>query len=202
MSSPTMTVDLTAALKRLRLGRIAESLPERLTLAEKQKLGFEELLLTLLTDEIARRDSSATSLRVSQAHPEPTGARQRHHPRSAARARALRRAGQPRPRDPRDRPRRQRPRLLRRLRPRRERRGGRRHAPQRVRARLAAGPRGLRPQPRPAADLGPDGRLRDDEPQPPRLHVPVSQRQARGLQGPRLLRHLSRRAPGCKGPDP
>ena len=71
MSSPTMTVDLTAALKRLRLGRIAESLPERLTLAEKQKLGFEELLLTLLTDEIARRDSSATSLRVSQAHLEP-----------------------------------------------------------------------------------------------------------------------------------
>ena len=45
MSSPTMNVDLTAALKRLRLGRIAESLPERLTLAEKQKLGFEELLL-------------------------------------------------------------------------------------------------------------------------------------------------------------
>lgn len=71
MSSPTMSVDLTAALKRLRLGRIAESLPERLTLAEKQKLGFEELLLTLLTDEIARRDSSATSLRVSEARLEP-----------------------------------------------------------------------------------------------------------------------------------
>ena len=71
MISPTTNVELVAALKRLRLGRIADSLPERLTLAEKQNLGFEDLLLTLLTDEISRRDSSATSARVSEANLEP-----------------------------------------------------------------------------------------------------------------------------------
>jgi len=36
--------------------------------------------------------------------------------------------------------------------------------------------------------VGPDGRLRNDEPQRPRVHVAVSLRQASGLQGSRLLR--------------
>lgn len=59
--------ELIDALKRLRLGRIAESLPERLVLAAKQETAFEEFLLTLLVDEIARRDGAAADNRASTA---------------------------------------------------------------------------------------------------------------------------------------
>jgi DNA replication protein DnaC len=63
--------ELVQALRRLRLGQIAPSLPERLTLAEKQSMPFEELLLLVLTDEIARRDSSATERRAREARLDP-----------------------------------------------------------------------------------------------------------------------------------
>jgi DNA replication protein DnaC len=63
--------ELVAALKRLRLGRIASTLPERLILADKQSMSHEELLLLLLTDEIARREASATENRVREAGLEP-----------------------------------------------------------------------------------------------------------------------------------
>jgi len=65
--STTIDPDLVMALKRLRLGRIATTLPERLVLAEKQSLPHDQLLLMLLTDEIARRDASATDNRVRDA---------------------------------------------------------------------------------------------------------------------------------------
>jgi DNA replication protein DnaC len=67
MVSPAHTPnpDLVAALKRLRLGRIAETLPERLALADKQDMAFQELLLLVLSDEISRRESSATQRRAS-----------------------------------------------------------------------------------------------------------------------------------------
>ena len=71
MSVP-VDVELVAALKRLRLGRIAPTLAERITLAEKQSMSHEEFLLVLLTDEIARREASATEHRVRDAglHPD------------------------------------------------------------------------------------------------------------------------------------
>lgn len=64
--------ELVEALKRLRLGRIANSLPERLVLADKQEMGFEDLLLMLLTDEIARRDNAAADNRAADAGLDPT----------------------------------------------------------------------------------------------------------------------------------
>jgi DNA replication protein DnaC len=64
--------ELVDALKRLRLGRIASSLPERLVLAEKQDMAFDDLLLLLLTDEIARRDNAAADNRAQQAGLDPT----------------------------------------------------------------------------------------------------------------------------------
>jgi DNA replication protein DnaC len=67
MTTTTPSAELVAALKRLRLGRIAATLPERLMLADKQSMSPEELLLLLLTDEIARRDASATEHRVRDA---------------------------------------------------------------------------------------------------------------------------------------
>lgn len=63
--------ELVDALKRLRLGRIALSLPERLVLAEKQDMAFDDLLLMILTDEISRRDSTAADNRASEAGLDP-----------------------------------------------------------------------------------------------------------------------------------
>jgi DNA replication protein DnaC len=73
MPHATTTIDpeLIAALKRLKLGRIAEMLPERLVLADKQEMGFEELLLLVLTDEISRRDGSAAETRARAARLDP-----------------------------------------------------------------------------------------------------------------------------------
>jgi DNA replication protein DnaC len=70
-STPALNPDLVSALKRLRLGRIAESLPERLVLADKQEVSFDELLLMLLTDEIARRDNAAADNRATEAGLDP-----------------------------------------------------------------------------------------------------------------------------------
>jgi hypothetical protein len=62
MKSP-VNPELVAALKRLRLGRIAETLPDRMLLAEKQDMPFDDLLLLVVTDEISRRDATAASNR-------------------------------------------------------------------------------------------------------------------------------------------
>lgn len=74
MTNPTHTPnpDLVAALKRLRLGRIADTLPERLALADKQDMTFQELLLLVLSDEISRRESTATQRRASDGKLDPT----------------------------------------------------------------------------------------------------------------------------------
>lgn len=65
--SPTLAPELLRALKRLKLGHLAPTLAARITLAEKQKVAFDELLLGLLTDEIQRRDGTATARRATQA---------------------------------------------------------------------------------------------------------------------------------------
>jgi hypothetical protein len=51
----TMTIDpdLRTALKRVKLGKLLDTLPERLAIAKQQKLGHQELLLLVLHDEIA-----------------------------------------------------------------------------------------------------------------------------------------------------
>jgi DNA replication protein DnaC len=70
--SPALNPELVTALKRLRLGRIAETLPERLVLAGKQEMTFDDLLLLVLTDEIARRDNTAADVRARNARLDPT----------------------------------------------------------------------------------------------------------------------------------
>ncbi|MGD0679551.1 MAG: ATP-binding protein [Polyangiaceae bacterium] len=65
--TPRLNSELVDALKRLRLGRIALSLPERLVLADKQEMAFDDLLLMILTDEIARRDNTAADNRANEA---------------------------------------------------------------------------------------------------------------------------------------
>ena len=70
-SSPILNAELVVALKRLKLGRIADTLPERLVLADKQEMTFDDLLLLVLTDEIARRDNTAADTRASEARLDP-----------------------------------------------------------------------------------------------------------------------------------
>jgi DNA replication protein DnaC len=70
-TTPTLNPELVTALKRLKLGRIAETLPERLVLAEKQEMTFDDLLLLALTDEITRRDSTAADNRARSAGLDP-----------------------------------------------------------------------------------------------------------------------------------
>lgn len=71
-SKTQINPELVGALKRLKLGRIASTLPERLVLADKQEMAFDDLLLMLLTDEIARRDDAAADNRAADAGLEPS----------------------------------------------------------------------------------------------------------------------------------
>jgi DNA replication protein DnaC len=71
MNARTISPELVAAFKRLRLGGLLPTLPERLTLAEKQNTPLEDVLLLLLSDEISRRDSTAATRRVEQAGLDP-----------------------------------------------------------------------------------------------------------------------------------
>jgi DNA replication protein DnaC len=70
-TTPSLNPELVSALKRLKLGRIAETLPERLVLADKQDMTFDELLLLIITDEISRRDSAASEIRADAAGLDP-----------------------------------------------------------------------------------------------------------------------------------
>lgn len=67
----TISPELKKTLKKLKLGRILATLPERIVLAEKQKLGVDEMLLLILSDEVARRESGACARRASRAGLDP-----------------------------------------------------------------------------------------------------------------------------------
>jgi DNA replication protein DnaC len=71
VTTRTISPELVAALKRLRLGGLLPALPERLTLAEKNDTPFEDLFLMLLVDEIERRKSTAAILRANAARLDP-----------------------------------------------------------------------------------------------------------------------------------
>ena len=70
-AAPHLNPELIVALKRLKLGRIADTLCDRLVLADKQDMTFDDLLLLLLTDEIARRDNTAADVRAHDAGLDP-----------------------------------------------------------------------------------------------------------------------------------
>jgi len=59
--------DLVRRLKRLRLGGLLPTLPDRATHARQAKLSPLEFLELLLQDEIDRRDSQGLTLRVQAA---------------------------------------------------------------------------------------------------------------------------------------
>jgi hypothetical protein len=62
-----LTRDPVRRLKRLRLGGLLPTLPDRVTHARQGKLGHGEFLALLLQDEIDRRDNHGLTLRLEQA---------------------------------------------------------------------------------------------------------------------------------------
>lgn len=63
----TLDPDLHRLMKRLKLGALAPTLPERLTLARAQQLDHAAFLTQLLADEVQRRDHQAIDRRFQQA---------------------------------------------------------------------------------------------------------------------------------------
>ncbi len=64
--------DLRAVLRRLKLGRMLDTLPERFALARQQQLAHQDFLLVVLGDEASRRDALSVTTRVQRAHLDPT----------------------------------------------------------------------------------------------------------------------------------
>lgn len=73
MSAPvTISPELKALLRRVKLGRALDTLPERLALAGSRQLGHAEFLELLLADEVTRRDTASATLRARSAGLDPT----------------------------------------------------------------------------------------------------------------------------------
>ena len=66
-----VTAELKALLRRLKLGRLLDTLPERLALARAEHLPHHDFLEMLLTDEVTRRDRQSALVRAKIAHLEP-----------------------------------------------------------------------------------------------------------------------------------
>jgi DNA replication protein DnaC len=71
MTTETISPDLKAVLRRLKLSAILQTLPERLALARAQQMPHQDLLLLVLSDEVSRRDGQAATLRAQHAHLDP-----------------------------------------------------------------------------------------------------------------------------------
>src|SRR6266511_4897149 len=72
MTTDLISPDLKAVLRRLKLSRMLDTLPERLVVARQQKMPHQDLLLLVPSDEVARRETLAVTLRVQKAHLDPT----------------------------------------------------------------------------------------------------------------------------------
>jgi DNA replication protein DnaC len=71
MNAPTVTPELKALLRKVKLGRCLDTLPERLALAQTGGLGHAEFLELVLADEVTRRESSSAQLRARTAGLDP-----------------------------------------------------------------------------------------------------------------------------------
>jgi len=61
------TTELKPLLKRLKLGAMLDTLPERLALARRDQLDYAAFLQILLTDEVERRDNRNLEVRLQKA---------------------------------------------------------------------------------------------------------------------------------------
>jgi DNA replication protein DnaC len=67
MTAPTITPELKTLLRRVKLGRCLDTLPERLALAQTGGMGHAEFLELVLADEVTRRETTSADLRARAA---------------------------------------------------------------------------------------------------------------------------------------
>ena len=70
--APTVSPELKALLRRVKLGRTLDTLPERLSLARTGGMGHAEFLELVLADEVTRRETSSAMVRARAAGLDPT----------------------------------------------------------------------------------------------------------------------------------
>ena len=70
MTDP-ISPELRTVMRRLKLSKMLDTLPDRFTLARQQKMPHQDLLLLVLSDEASRRDGLAATLRAQRGHLEP-----------------------------------------------------------------------------------------------------------------------------------
>jgi len=63
--------ELKTAMRRLKLSKMLDTLPERLAVARQEKMPHQDLLLLVLSDEVSRRDGLATTLRAQRGRLDP-----------------------------------------------------------------------------------------------------------------------------------
>lgn len=63
--------DLKALMRALKLGKLLDTLPERLALARQQQLPYSDFLELLFGDEVTRRDTNSAALRARTAGLDP-----------------------------------------------------------------------------------------------------------------------------------
>jgi hypothetical protein len=73
MTAPTPTVspELKVLMRKLRLGQLLTTLPERLALAKSHNLAHMEFLEQLFSDEVTRRDGDSAGRRAKAARLDP-----------------------------------------------------------------------------------------------------------------------------------
>src|SRR5687767_13500006 len=71
LASP-VSAELRTILRQLKLGKMLDTLPERLTLARQQQLPHADFLELVLADEVARREANSAQRRARAAGLDPT----------------------------------------------------------------------------------------------------------------------------------
>lgn len=70
-TAPAISTELRQVLRRLKLGQMLETLPERLVLARQSHLPHQDFLELVLADEVTRRDNASASIRARAARLDP-----------------------------------------------------------------------------------------------------------------------------------
>jgi DNA replication protein DnaC len=70
--APSVSPDLKALMRKLKLGRMNDTLPERLALAKTHGLSHAQFLEQLFSDEATRRDGDSAGRRARTAHLDPS----------------------------------------------------------------------------------------------------------------------------------
>jgi DNA replication protein DnaC len=71
MPPPMIDADLKKLMRTLKLGRMLDTLPERLALAKQQSLPYADFLSLVFADEVDRRDRTSAALRARAAKLDP-----------------------------------------------------------------------------------------------------------------------------------